>query len=252
MSMSILRRSVAPHRGSARRSKAQWLAVIRIPAARATAAVRCQRRSGKREATHLQDERSDHPASHDGAVRVITPGAYGNKSIKWVQRIVLTNDYKANDSDAELNNDTESPLKTRARFLNAPKELPPDTPAPLTGMAQVGVLGARQSPVLHPFPGIPVARGQPVLEQGRLEGCRDPAAARRLGWRAAWGQVADQHRPDRSGQGCAVPLAHAAHAADTAGNWLQRHPPRHRGGEGVSRVVRRAPSHQRNVGLPQD
>ena len=45
------------------------------------------------------------------------------------------------DSDAELNNDTESPMKTRARFVNAPKEIPPGKPAALTGMAQVGISG---------------------------------------------------------------------------------------------------------------
>ena len=81
------------------------------------------------------------PASHGGPVRMIVPGTYGSKSIKWVQRVVMTNDYKANDSDAELNNDIESPMKTRARFINAPKEIPPEKPAALTGMAQVGVSG---------------------------------------------------------------------------------------------------------------
>ena len=81
------------------------------------------------------------PASHGGPVRMIVAGAYGNKSIKWVQRVVLTNDYKANDSDAELNNDTESPIKTKARFVNAPKEIPPEKPAAITGMAQVGISG---------------------------------------------------------------------------------------------------------------
>jgi DMSO/TMAO reductase YedYZ molybdopterin-dependent catalytic subunit len=81
------------------------------------------------------------PASHGGPVRVIVPGAYANKSIKWVQRVVLTNDYKANDSDAENNNDVESWLKTRARFLNAPTEVTAQTPFALTGMAQVGVSG---------------------------------------------------------------------------------------------------------------
>ena len=65
------------------------------------------------------------PASHGGPVRVIVPGSYGSKSIKWLQRIVLTNEFKANDSDAELNNDPENALKTRARFLNQPKEIRP-------------------------------------------------------------------------------------------------------------------------------
>jgi DMSO/TMAO reductase YedYZ molybdopterin-dependent catalytic subunit len=81
------------------------------------------------------------PASRGGPVRVVVPGTYSSKSIKWVQRVVLTNDYKANDSDAELNNDVESSLKTRARFINAPKEIAAETPAALTGMAQVGVSG---------------------------------------------------------------------------------------------------------------
>jgi hypothetical protein len=58
--------------------------------------------------------------------------------------VLLTNDYKSNDSDAELNNDPENALKTRARFLNAPKEIGPGKPVPITGMAQVGVSGLRK------------------------------------------------------------------------------------------------------------
>lgn len=81
------------------------------------------------------------PASHGGPVRVIVPGAYGSKSIKWVQRIVFTNDFKANDSDADLNNDPENAQKTRARFVNPPQEIQASAPAAVTGMAQVGVSG---------------------------------------------------------------------------------------------------------------
>ncbi len=84
------------------------------------------------------------PASHGGPVRMIVPGAYGSKSIKWVQRIVLTNDYKSNDSDAELNNDPENTLKTRARFINEPKEIPSGKPVALTGFAQVGIAGLKK------------------------------------------------------------------------------------------------------------
>jgi DMSO/TMAO reductase YedYZ molybdopterin-dependent catalytic subunit len=82
-------------------------------------------------------------AAHGGPVRVVVPGTYGSKSIKWVQRLVFTNESKANDTDAEpqFNNDIESPLKTRARFINAPKELPARKPATLTGFAQVGISG---------------------------------------------------------------------------------------------------------------
>jgi DMSO/TMAO reductase YedYZ molybdopterin-dependent catalytic subunit len=81
------------------------------------------------------------PASHGGPVRVIVPGSYGSKSIKWVQRVVLTNEFKANDSDADLNNDPENPLKTRARFINPPKEIQPGAPAAIAGMAQIGISG---------------------------------------------------------------------------------------------------------------
>ena len=106
------------------------------------------------------------PASHGGPVRMVVPGAYGSKSIKWLTRVVLTNDHKSNDSDAELNNDPENPLKTRARFINAPKEIPPGKPAFLTGMAQVGVSGLKTGSVLYPrSPGI-VASGRSILDYG--------------------------------------------------------------------------------------
>ncbi len=81
------------------------------------------------------------PASHGGPVRMVVPGSYGSKSTKWVNRVLLTNDYKSNDSDAELNNDPENPLKTRARFIQVPKEIALGKPVPLTGMAQVGLSG---------------------------------------------------------------------------------------------------------------
>ena len=84
------------------------------------------------------------PASHGGPVRMVVPGSYGSKSIKWLKRVILTNDSKANDSDADLNNDPENPLKTRARFINVPKEIPSGKPAALTGMAQVGVSGLKK------------------------------------------------------------------------------------------------------------
>jgi len=84
------------------------------------------------------------PASHGGPVRIVVPGSYGSKSVKWVKRVLLTNDYKSNDSDAELNNDPENPLKTRARFIYVPKEIPAGRPAAVTGMAQIGVSGLRQ------------------------------------------------------------------------------------------------------------
>jgi len=82
------------------------------------------------------------PASRGGPARMVVAGAYGDKAIKWVNRIVLTNDFKANDSDAaDFNADVETAMKTKARFLNAPKEIPAGKPAALTGFALVGLSG---------------------------------------------------------------------------------------------------------------
>lgn len=92
------------------------------------------------------------PASHGGPVRVVVPGAYGSKSIKWVKRVLLTNEFKANDSDADLNNDPENPMKTRARFIQLRKEVSSSEPVVLMGMAQIGVSGLRNVQYcIHPF-----------------------------------------------------------------------------------------------------
>jgi DMSO/TMAO reductase YedYZ molybdopterin-dependent catalytic subunit len=82
------------------------------------------------------------PAARGGPTRMVVPGAYGDKSIKWVQRIVLTNDFKANDSDAaDYNADVETAMKTKARFINVFKEVAAGTPAAVTGLALVGISG---------------------------------------------------------------------------------------------------------------
>ncbi len=74
-------------------------------------------------------------------VRMIVPDRYGNKSVKWLQRIVLTNAFKANDTYAEWNNDVDSHMKTCARFIQAPKEATAGQPIAITGLAQVGMSG---------------------------------------------------------------------------------------------------------------
>src|SRR5262249_17657563 len=56
------------------------------------------------------------PLQRGGPVRMVVPWAHGFKSIKWLQKIVLTNNYVANDTYAEQNNDPESYLKTAAYF----------------------------------------------------------------------------------------------------------------------------------------
>jgi DMSO/TMAO reductase YedYZ molybdopterin-dependent catalytic subunit len=64
------------------------------------------------------------PLVRGGPVRLIVPWAYGFKSIKWLQRISLTNDYQANDTYATQNNDPDSPMKTAAYFDPLPKQVP--------------------------------------------------------------------------------------------------------------------------------
>jgi DMSO/TMAO reductase YedYZ molybdopterin-dependent catalytic subunit len=76
-----------------------------------------------------------------GPVRMRVPDGYGNKSVKWLQKVVLTNKPQANDTYAEWNNDTESPLKTYARFVHTPKTIKAGQPAAITGLAQVGPAG---------------------------------------------------------------------------------------------------------------
>jgi DMSO/TMAO reductase YedYZ molybdopterin-dependent catalytic subunit len=74
-------------------------------------------------------------------VRMIVPDRYGNMSVKWLKRIVLTNSFKANDTYAEWNNDIDTHMKTCARFIHTPKKVKAGQPIAVTGLAQVGMSG---------------------------------------------------------------------------------------------------------------
>ena len=76
-----------------------------------------------------------------GPVRMIVPAAYGNKSVKWIQRVVLTNDPRQNDTYADWNNDTDSHLKTCASFRSVPEKVKAGQAVPVMGVAQVGMSG---------------------------------------------------------------------------------------------------------------
>ena len=80
-------------------------------------------------------------AERGGPVRIVVPEAYGFKSIKWLTRVVLTNLYHANDTYADGNNDVDSRLKTFAATISVPRQLKPNERIPITGYAQVGVVG---------------------------------------------------------------------------------------------------------------
>ena len=102
----------------------------------------------------LEDPPGEHPvilcyklngkwlsAKAGAPVRLLVPGEYGNKSVKWLKRVVLTNDFKANDTYAGWNNDTVSMMKTCARFIHTPAIVKAGQPVPITGVAQVGTSG---------------------------------------------------------------------------------------------------------------
>ena len=76
-----------------------------------------------------------------GPVRVLVPDAYGFKSVKWIQRIVLSNDAFGNDTYAKENNDIDSQMKTFARFVTVPTKPKAGQAIPIVGSAQVGVSG---------------------------------------------------------------------------------------------------------------
>jgi DMSO/TMAO reductase YedYZ molybdopterin-dependent catalytic subunit len=86
------------------------------------------------------------PIERGGPVRMLVPEAYGFKSIKWLNRIVLTNDYRANDTYAEKqNNDPSSPMKTLARLdIHAPQNYHKGEPIIMRGVAVVGASGLRR------------------------------------------------------------------------------------------------------------
>lgn len=85
------------------------------------------------------------PIERGGPVRMLVPEGYGFKSIKWLTRIVLTDDYRANDSYASnQDNDPASPMKTLARLdIHAPQEFRRGEPITLRGVAIVGPSGLK-------------------------------------------------------------------------------------------------------------
>lgn len=84
------------------------------------------------------------PLTRGGPVRMVIPWAHGFKSIKWLQRICLTNDYKANDTYAEQNNDPESYLKTAAYLDDIPAQVKADKPLTIRGLAMSGLSGLKR------------------------------------------------------------------------------------------------------------
>ena len=84
------------------------------------------------------------PLLRGGPVRLIVPWAYGFKSIKWLHRITLTNDFKANDTYANANNDPDSYLKTAAYLDDGPQSFKAGDRVVVGGTAMVGWSGLKR------------------------------------------------------------------------------------------------------------
>src|SRR6185436_13978275 len=76
--------------------------------------------------------------------RMVIPWAHGFKSIKSLQQIVLTNDFKANDTYAEQNNDPESHLKTAAYLDELAGKFPSGQPVFVSGLVISGLSGLKR------------------------------------------------------------------------------------------------------------
>jgi len=97
---------------------------------------------------------------------MLVPDAYGFKSVKWLQRVLLTNQFQANDTCADWNNDIDTSLKTHARFASYPETVPAGQPIPVTGLAQVGVSGLSRVQVWARPEGEPLAPDDPYFVRG--------------------------------------------------------------------------------------
>jgi hypothetical protein len=100
---------------------------------------------------------------------MIVPEEYGNRSVKWIQRIILTNSFKANDTYAEWNNDTVSHIKTCARFIHTPKKAKAGQAVPITGLAQVGMSGLSKVEYLLTPQASPHEIGEADISRGKWQ-----------------------------------------------------------------------------------
>jgi len=107
------------------------------------------------------------------------PWAHGFKSIKWLQRIVLTNDFRANDTYADDGNDPESYLKTAAYIDEDKLSFGAGETAVVRGTAISGWSGLKRVECwLRPDTGLhgTLADDDPAWQQATWRPCEiDPA-----------------------------------------------------------------------------
>lgn len=139
-----------------------------------------------------------------GPVRMIVPEAYGFKSVKWLQRVVITNKYQPEDTYALQNNDVnDSWLKTRALFEKVPDKIAAGNAFAIAGQAQVGVAGLAKvqwwaQPKDSPWPGddehftkAPWLDAQILPLQANWRGAAEPGAPHPLGFDPETGQPSE-------------------------------------------------------------
>lgn len=101
--------------------------------------------------------------ANGGPVRLFVPGYYSNRSVKWLQKIIVTNSFHANDTYAEGNNDVEGPLKTTAKFIKVPEKVSAGNSFAFTGLAQVGPSGLARVQYWVKPAGQPLPENDPYL-----------------------------------------------------------------------------------------
>lgn len=145
-----------------------------------------------------------------GSVRLLVPNGYGFKSIKWLQRVILTNNPAPNDTYAGQNNDVDSPMKTFARVLSPPAVLKAGQPAALTGVAQVGASGlSRVQYCLLPA-GQPASPDDPYLTRADWRDAQILPPPQRWGGELADGPLPPiPHQTDAAGRPLTWPMRYA-------------------------------------------
>jgi DMSO/TMAO reductase YedYZ molybdopterin-dependent catalytic subunit len=111
------------------------------------------------------------PLERGGPVRMVVPWAHGFKSIKWLQHIVLTNDYRANDTYAEKNNDPESHLKTAAYLEDLAPKFSAGEPVNVGGLAIAGWSGLQRVEYWLRSAAPDIADNDPAWESAKWIAC---------------------------------------------------------------------------------
>jgi len=139
------------------------------------------------------------PLVNGGPVRLIVPECYGTTNVKFLRKILLSNDYQNPDSETDWGNDVQTPVKTcamRLTNLTRNQNVPRGKPLVLAGVAQVGESGLRGVqiavvPTVAATPAPPPAAGAakappiPASQLGLIAPPADDPHLNKLPWKDA-------------------------------------------------------------------